>query len=145
MGPTRESISQMGMERVLSAARASITHDGLEVRVRLHPEALGEVSVQIRWEGGVLSARLEAATPAARDALENGAHSLRAALQEQGIPVERFTVGVRLDLEARSYPQDPGPAPERRPAADPPPSGSTDSPAESAKEPEPVGRLDIRI
>jgi flagellar hook-length control protein FliK len=145
VAPARESISQMGMERVLSAARTSATHGGMEVRLRLHPEALGEVSVQIRWEGGVLSARLETATQAARDALENGAHALRTALQEQGIPVERLSVGIRLDLEARSHPQDPGPPPERGPAPELPPSGPVPSTAEAARESESAGRLDIRI
>jgi len=144
-GPSRESISQMGMERVLNAARASTTHGGMEVRLRLHPEALGEVSVQIRWEGGVLSARLETATQAARDALENGAHALRTALQEQGIPVERLSVGIRLDLEARSHPQDPRPAPERGPAPELLPSGPGAFAAEATREPASAGRLDIRI
>jgi flagellar hook-length control protein FliK len=133
----------MNVERVVSAARASFARGGMEVRLHLHPESLGEVRVQVRWEGGTLSARLEAATPAARDALENGAPALRATLQEHGIPVERLSVNLRMDSEARSQ--------HRPPTSESPVLEETarDHPnrTEPAPVPDPVlsGRVDIRI
>jgi flagellar hook-length control protein FliK len=90
------------VERVVSAARASLARGGMEIHLRLHPESLGEVRVQVRWDGGTLSARVEAATPAARDALESGAPALRAALQEHGISLDRLSINMRMDSEARS-------------------------------------------
>ena len=71
---------------------------GVEVRLQLHPESLGDVRVRVRWEGGVLSAHLEAGTPQAQAALEGSLPELRSALQAQGIPVEHLQVGLRLDL-----------------------------------------------
>jgi flagellar hook-length control protein FliK len=133
----------MNLERVASAARASLARGGIEVRLHLHPESLGEVRVQVRWESGTLSARLEAATPAARDALESGAPALRATLQEHGIPVERLSVDVRMDGEARS---------QHRPYASESPVRD-EAPRDRASETEPtpipdpvaIGRVDIRI
>jgi hypothetical protein len=99
--PALRSLTPLAVERVVGAARMSVSQGGIEVRLRLHPESLGEVDVRIRWEGGVLSARLEAATPAAREALEAGVGGLRTALREQGIPVEQVQIGLRLGLGDR--------------------------------------------
>ena len=143
VAPTREPLTQLGVDRIVSAARASLAHGGLHVRLRLHPESLGEVRVEVRWEGGVLSARLEAATPAARESLESGAQGLRTALQEHGIPVERLSVGIRMDLQTRSHDRSLASEAERFGEAVP----GTPSAIESQWSPEPAasGRLDIRI
>jgi flagellar hook-length control protein FliK len=135
------------VDRVVGAVRTSLAHGGMEVRLRLHPESLGEVRVQVRWEGGMVSARLEATTPAARETLEGGAQALRAALQDQGIPVERLSVGIRMDLQARSQGQEL--AERRHDFASRSESAAGDAPARA---PEPMtpdvrgrGRLDLRI
>jgi flagellar hook-length control protein FliK len=113
--------------------------------LRLHPESLGEVRVQVRWEGGALSARIEAVTPLAREALESGSHHLRAALEDQGIPVERLSIGMRMDLDAKQFAHDSGwPAeesllPERAAFA-------TEQPQEEAEQASArSGRVDIRV
>jgi hypothetical protein len=139
----RDELPQMNLERVASAARASLARGGIEVRLHLHPESLGEVRVQVRWESGTLSARLEAATPAARDALESGAPALRATLQEYGIPVERLSVNVRMDGEAR--PQHRPHAPENPVRDDPTRDRSNDTEATPILDPVAMGRVDIRI
>ena len=140
---TRERLTLTGVDRVVGAVRLSAARGGMEVSLQLHPESLGEVRVQVRWEGGTLSARLEAATPAARDALEGGVQALRSALQEQGIPVERLLVGIQMDLGTSSRQQHLGtesPVVSDRSAAAP-------SLAQSDPEAELVaaGRVDIRI
>jgi flagellar hook-length control protein FliK len=134
---------QMNLERVVSAARASVARGGTEVRLRLHPETLGEVRVQVRWEGGTLSARLEAATPAGREALEQGAPALRAALQEHGIPVEQLSVNLRMDSDAR--PQHRPPASDRVVHEAPERDRPTRTDAVALSEPALNGRVDIRI
>jgi hypothetical protein len=96
------SLTQDGVDRVTHAVRTSVAHGGMEVRLRLHPDSLGEVRIAVRWEGGLLSARLETATPAARDALESGSEALRASLQEQGIPLDRLSIAVRTDVQSQS-------------------------------------------
>jgi hypothetical protein len=141
--PAREALSTLNVDRLVSAARVSLARGGMEVRLRLHPEAFGEVQVEVRWEGGVLSARLEAATPAARDALEGGAGALRAVLQDQGIPVERLSVGLRMDLHAGSQERSAASAGEGSRES----TAALSTPAEPERTPEPAvaGRLDVRI
>ncbi len=140
----KEILSPAGMDRILSGARVSVSQGGMEVRLRLHPESLGEVRVQVRWEGGMLSARLQAGSTAARDALQAAAPGLHTALREQGIPVEHLSISVRMDLDTHSNSQAFG-------FREPPPAERVVSGgAESARvEPEadhtPAGRLDIRI
>ena len=136
-------VSPAGIERVVAAVRTSLSEGGMEVRLRLHPESLGDVQVHVRWDRGLLTARLEAATPAARDALEGGLHLLRDALQEQGVPVDRLHVGLRLGLEGQSRGQDPGRQSGANPAPAPAPIESAD--AASSSTPAPAGRLDVRI
>jgi flagellar hook-length control protein FliK len=131
------------VERVVSAARASLGRGGMEVHLRLHPESLGEVRVQVRWEGGTLSARLEAATPAARDALESGAPALRAALQEHGISLDRLSVNMRMDSEARS--QHRHLAPENPMLEEPVPERANRTVPIPIPEPVSSARVDIRI
>ena len=139
----RPMVSPAGIERVVAAVRTSLSEGGMEVRLRLHPESLGDVQVHVRWDRGLLTARLEAATPAARDALEGGLHLLRDALQEQGVPVDRLHVGLRLGLEGQSRGQDPGRQSWANPAPAPAPNASAD--AASSSTPAPAGRLDVRI
>jgi flagellar hook-length control protein FliK len=140
----QEMLSPAGMDRILGGARVSVSQGGMEVRLRLHPESLGEVRVQVRWEGGMLSARLQADSPAARDALQAAAPGLHAALREQGIPVEHLSIGLRMDLEARSQRQQFESQDAQRP--DRPSAGTGPAPDPVAEdERAPAGRLDVRI
>jgi hypothetical protein len=138
-----DALPEANVERVVSAARASLARGGMEVHLRLYPESLGEVRVQVRWEGGTLSARLEAATPAARDALESGAPALRAALQEHGIPLDRLSVNMRMDSDARSQHR---PLAPENPTVEGPPAENVNR-TEPIPIPEPPAstRVDIRI
>jgi flagellar hook-length control protein FliK len=127
----------------------SVSQGGVEVRLRLHPESLGDVQVEVRWKGGQLTARLEAATATARDALEAGLPALRTALREQGVEVDHLQVGLRLDLEGQhshhELSRQPGAPPDSTflPGA----PGWTEEPAVSAPLSAPVSlaRLDLRI
>jgi hypothetical protein len=86
---------------------------------------------------------LEAATPAARDVLAGGLETLRMALQDQGVPVDRLEVAVRLDLGARSYDQEL--ARQERDTPDPPLALAWATPAEPEPAPGAARLLDIRI
>lgn len=74
----------------------------MSMRLRLHPEALGDVQIQVRWEEGKVHARLEVLTPGAWEALEGGLPQLRATLAEQGVPVDGLQVDLREDQFGRT-------------------------------------------
>ena len=82
------------VQRVASAFR-SVGDEGGEVRLRLSPPELGSLRVELTVRDGVLSARLEAETSAARNLLLDNLPALRERLAEQNIKVEKFDVDVR--------------------------------------------------
>jgi flagellar hook-length control protein FliK len=63
-----------------------------EAKITLIPEHLGQLQVKIAMQNGQLTAQLMAETTVARDLLENQLPQLRAALQSQGIQVEKLEV-----------------------------------------------------
>lgn len=63
------------------------------MRLRLVPENLGDIHVEIHGSGDRLQVRLVSANPAVRDALENQMGDLKNALQKQGLALDNATVG----------------------------------------------------
>ena len=71
------------------------TADGQsEVRLRLMPEQLGDVSVKLIVSGGSVDATLTANSAAARDALAGGQSQLARTLADAGLKLQSFSVGL---------------------------------------------------
>jgi len=85
------------VQRVSQAFRAANERGG-HVRLRLHPPELGSLRVELKVADGVMSARMEAESTAARDLLAEHLPLLRQRLADHGIRVERF----ELDLMGQS-------------------------------------------
>jgi len=135
------ALSPLGLERAARAVQRA-WETGLEVGFTLHPESLGEVRVRVRWIEGALTARLEAASPAAREALASGLPALRSTLEEQGLPVGGLQVGAPPEGHAGWGGRRPAAPRRRSPVARieaPPP------PAVAAAGGGGRGRLDVRI
>lgn len=81
------------IQRVARAFHSAQQHDG-EIRLRLSPPELGSLRLEVKVQDGVLAARLEAETPAARTLLLDNLPVLRERLAEQGIRIEQFEVNV---------------------------------------------------
>jgi flagellar hook-length control protein FliK len=84
------------VQRVEGALRAAQQRDG-RIQVRLAPPELGVVHIELAVQNGVMTAKLEAETAAARNALLDNLPALRERLAEQNIRVEKFDVDVRRD------------------------------------------------
>lgn len=84
------------VQRVEGAMKAAQQRDG-KIQVRLSPPDLGSVKIELAVQNGVLSAKLEAETPAARNLLLDSLPALRERLAQQDIRVEKFDVDVRRD------------------------------------------------
>ncbi|MDQ6924852.1 MAG: flagellar hook-length control protein FliK, partial [Candidatus Eremiobacteraeota bacterium] len=86
------------------------TGDGqTDVRLRLVPENLGDVSVKLVVSGGSVDASIIAHTADAQSALAGGQHQLAKALADAGLKLQSFTVGLAGDFEGnrdRARPQD---------------------------------------
>ena len=85
------------VQRVEGAIRAAQQRDG-RVQVRLSPPELGNLRIELAVQNGVLTAKLEAETPAARNTLLDNLPALRDRLAQQEIRVEKFEVDIRRDM-----------------------------------------------
>ena len=82
------------LSRVAKAFLSAQQRDGNEVRLRLSPPELGSLRLQVSVQDGVMVARMETETEAARSSLVNNLPALRERLAEQGIRVERFDIDL---------------------------------------------------
>jgi flagellar hook-length control protein FliK len=98
------------VQRVARAFQAAQNRDG-EIRLRLSPPELGSLRLELKVQGGALTARIEAETTAARQLLLDNLPVLRQRLAEQGVRVEQFDVDL-TDRQPGGLPD--GPANEQQ-------------------------------
>lgn len=104
------------LSRVAKAFLSAQQRDG-EVRLRLSPPELGSLRLQVSVQDGVMVARMETETEAARASLTNNLPELRERLAEQGIRIERFDIDLmqQPSLGTPDRPTDSQQQPERQP------------------------------
>lgn len=81
------------LSRVARAIETAQQRGG-EIRLRLSPPELGSLRLEVKLQNGVLTARVEAETTIARDALLENLPVLRERLAEQGVRIEQFDVDL---------------------------------------------------
>jgi flagellar hook-length control protein FliK len=84
------------VQRVGRAFQKAHARDGL-IQLRLSPPELGSMKISITAQEGVLSAKIEVETAAARNLLLGNLPALRDRLAEQEIRIEKFDVDVPRD------------------------------------------------
>lgn len=77
---------------VLNSFKVSTLNGLTEARLSMTPETLGHVDVKIAMQNGQLVAQFAAQTATGKEMIEGQLAQLRAALQQQGIQVERLEV-----------------------------------------------------
>lgn len=108
--------------QIVKSMRLQWTGGTQEARVALKPEYLGEVVANIKVEQGVVTATLHADTPEVRRMLESQTASLRDALVEHGLKLDKLVIaepetpsGQPGDRRSRGrQPQSPSSRPKRR-------------------------------
>lgn len=78
--------------QVVHSIRMQALGNGGEAIVRLRPDYLGELVVAVKVENGAVSAALQSDTPAVRRWVESNEATLRQALAEHGLQLERLTI-----------------------------------------------------
>jgi flagellar hook-length control protein FliK len=141
------------VQRVEGAMKAAQQRDG-KIQVRLSPPDLGSIKIELAVQNGVLSAKLEAETPAARNLLLDSLPALRERLAQQDIRVDKFDVDVRREgsnngngqpderAANQSGERQPG---RNRPAAVRAPGNATVSLRSSAATTSSAAGLDVRV
>jgi hypothetical protein len=92
------------MEQVLEGTAYSVKNGHKELTIRLNPDNLGEVRVNLVSLGNnELSARLIASTQESHALLQSQVDTLKTSLEAQGIRVEHLTVVLAGRLDAQSH------------------------------------------
>lgn len=78
--------------QALRGLAAALRQNGGSVTLRLNPEQLGFMKVEMSLKEGRVDARIEASNDAARHLLEQSVDRLRAALEARGLIVDRLEV-----------------------------------------------------
>ena len=98
------------MDQVSNSVRLTLKQGGGEARMRLYPESLGELKVELSVEEGVMKAKFLVSNAMVKDVIEDNFHRLRDSLANNGLKVDSFSVSVDQqgkgsDLESSSFSQ----------------------------------------
>lgn len=99
--PFRESIEERSAATQVSKGLAEAIRSGAgEARLRLSPDALGTVFVDLKINGTSVEAILHAGTDSARGLLEDNLNGLKTALEAHGLTVQSIAVEPRETPQA---------------------------------------------
>jgi flagellar hook-length control protein FliK len=88
-------------DQVIKGMALQVNGENSEVRIKLVPESLGEVTVHVRMEGGKMQAQIDVSQVGVKSALEVQLPQIRQSLSERGIDVQRLDVSFGGDHPAR--------------------------------------------
>jgi flagellar hook-length control protein FliK len=111
----RRAVEQQSI--ILQTARglaAALKNGDGTVTLSLQPPRLGQLKVHLTMADGLIQARMEPTTQAARQLLIDSEHSLRAALEARGLSVER----IQVDAVKPPHANDAAPRHDSHSAAD---------------------------
>jgi len=80
--------------RIVEAATLAPALPGNRIRIALSPAHLGDLLIELSFQGSLLQGRIRTETDAARDLIVSQLDQLRASLEGQGIQVGEFQVNV---------------------------------------------------
>lgn len=84
------------MQAIINKAQISQNQGVTRLMIKLYPENLGTLRVELVQQNGILTARMLASTAAGREMIDNQLHQLKQAFVQQGLQVERIDVGQTL-------------------------------------------------
>jgi flagellar hook-length control protein FliK len=85
------------VRQIIEQVKVSVSDTVSEVRVLLRPETLGNLSLKVVTENGLITAQFLAENQRVKEILEANFNTLRDALQEQGVGVSQLSVSVGQD------------------------------------------------
>ena len=80
--------------QIIERVKVDIKPGVSEIRMNLKPESLGEVSLRIASENGVVTAHFVAENQKVKEIIENNFNQLQDALSEQGVNITELSVSV---------------------------------------------------
>lgn len=91
------------MQALLNKAQLANMNGMTKLAIKLYPENLGSIRIELVQQNGVLTARLLASTALGRELLDQNAHQLKQAFVQQNIQVERLDIAQALQNPERNF------------------------------------------
>lgn len=88
-----ETVRSM-MEQLSKGVAVAVNEDHSEMKLILHPEALGEVTVRVQVEEGKVTAKLDVQQAQVKNTIEANIPQLREALTSRGLTMERIEIST---------------------------------------------------
>lgn len=93
-------VQEAAAKQIVRGVQGSLGSERSHITMRLVPETLGRIHVQMTMENGALTAQITAQKESTQAMLQQSVNSLRSAFEEQGIKVDRLVVNKdTLDLK----------------------------------------------
>lgn len=86
------------VNEVVSQARALLKNGGGEMRIQMNPHGLGEVTMKVQVENGIVNIEMLADTQEAKNLLEKGVSELKSTLASHKLNLENIKVDTSADL-----------------------------------------------
>jgi flagellar hook-length control protein FliK len=90
--PAQSTVDRELPMQIIQSIRMQWAAGGGEARVRLQPDYMGELTVSIKVQQGVVTASLATEVPAVRQWIETNEGALRQALADHGLQLDRLVV-----------------------------------------------------
>ena len=87
------------MDQLVDKAAIRSIHGRSEIQIRLKPEFLGNVQVNIATDKDQLVVRIVTDQPLVKEIIETHLHHLKAELKNQGLTIDKFDVTVNPDAD----------------------------------------------
>lgn len=85
------------LEQIVKKAEMLVKLNSSEMKIQLHPEFLGKMTIKIMIEEGLLTAKFITDSHQVKQMLDSNLNTLRQSLEAQGIRVEKTEVNVQLN------------------------------------------------
>lgn len=82
------------VQQIIEKIKVGINRDVTEIKISLKPEELGDVTVKIASQNGVVTAQITAESQRVKEIIESGFNQLKQALSDAGVEVSQLEVNV---------------------------------------------------
>lgn len=80
-------------QQIVRGVQSSIGSERSHISIQLSPESLGKVDIQLKMQNGMMTAHIVAEKESTQAMLEKNAGSLKAALEEKNIQIDKVQIG----------------------------------------------------
>lgn len=95
--------------QILGNSSLMKTPNGTKLLIKLYPEQLGTLRIELLQQNGVITAKILSSTQAVKELLEQNAHQLKHAFGQQNVNVEKIEIAnqeTRQQMFSRDHQQD---------------------------------------